>query len=326
MSEDVNIIKLPEDKEIQEIIEKVMNDPTLFHPYNRPFRAMNIANFKTLALDIKLNGLEHKIIKTIDRNDGIIKILDGKLRYIACIIANVVPLYEYRKELSEIQKILLVISKNLNRRHYKLHEKIKIAHFLYAEIKRLRNEKNPPDSINIKRDILPQISKKIEATQDKAIVSEIAKTLQTNNKTVEQGMKILEKSQTDLQSKNVWREIESGKKTINQGYNELAQKSKIKPIQRVTQAQINSTLREQLKKTDSQLQKKSKAKNTLEQKCSRLQLQCNTLEDKLTQIKAIVQSDISKNKMKVKILSIIDNGHIEKEIFPVIEKFGKISP
>jgi len=49
----------------------------------------------------------------------------------------------------------------------------------------LRNEKNRPDSINIKRNISPQISKKIEATQDKAIVSEIAKTLQTNNKTVE---------------------------------------------------------------------------------------------------------------------------------------------
>jgi len=268
----------------------------------------------------------YKIIKTIDRNDGIVKIIDGKLRYIACIIANVVPIYEYRKDLSEFKKIMLTMSKNFNRRDLTLPEKIKIAHFLYAEVKRLRNENYPSTSKSNTLQISAQINKKIEATQDKEIITHIAKNLQTNNKTIEQGMELLEKAQTDKKFKKTWDEIEKGKKTINQAHNELVEKKKIPPTKRVTQAQINSTLRKQLKKTDSQLQKKSRAKDTLEQKCSRLQLQCNALEGKLTQIKTIVLSDISKNKMKVKILSIIDNGHIEKEILPVIEKFGKISP
>ena len=48
------------------------------------------------------------------------------------------------------------------------------------------------------------------------------------------------------------------------------------------------------------------------------------LQSKLNKIKQIIESDISKNRMKTEILKIINDGKEEVELLPALEEFSSI--
>lgn len=79
-----------------------------FHELAKIFPLMDEARFQELVEDIRTNGL----IDPIDLYEG--KVLDGRNRYRACLLAGVSPrCYEYTGD----NPLQYVLSKNLNRRH-----------------------------------------------------------------------------------------------------------------------------------------------------------------------------------------------------------------
>ena len=270
MFDNIESIELPPDQEIRAIIKKLLKDPTIFHPRALLFGLMSIDNLKVLAVDIKLNGIRHKIVKTKDIQDGKIKIIDGKNRYIACILIGLTPRYKYKNYLTEIEKIFFVVSENLNRKHYMKHEKIVIAEFMIQELKKLRKaneskELNPINQNSTQKQL--NQNKKIKTLQDNKMYSAIATTLKTKPKTIKQGVKILEKSNTDPKFKEQWDKIEKGKVSIDRAYNNLKGNIREKPIKTITQMDINKKLSEELKKTETELKSKGKTQDDLTKKC-----------------------------------------------------------
>jgi hypothetical protein len=79
-----------------------------FHPLADLFPLMEGIEFDELVADIKLNGLEEVIVMLDDQ------ILDGRNRYLACLAADVEPLFvPHRGD----DPLAYVISANLRRRH-----------------------------------------------------------------------------------------------------------------------------------------------------------------------------------------------------------------
>ena len=81
-----------------------------FHPESNRFRLMHWDALCELASDIEVNGLEEKI-KLFEG-----KVLDGRNRYIACLMAKVVPEFERLPEDTNAKDY--VWTKNFHRRHF----------------------------------------------------------------------------------------------------------------------------------------------------------------------------------------------------------------
>ena len=90
-----------------------------FHPLSAIFPLMNQEGIRELGLDIKNNEQKEAIVLF----EG--KILDGRNRYLACKMFNIVPRYEKLKE--GIDPLTFIISKNLYRRHLNTAQKCEIA-------------------------------------------------------------------------------------------------------------------------------------------------------------------------------------------------------
>lgn len=79
-----------------------------YHPIADLFPLMTEAELEVLAEDIKANGLKVRILLY----QG--KILDGRNRYLACLKANVTPLFQ---KFNDIDPVRWCLSLNLHRRH-----------------------------------------------------------------------------------------------------------------------------------------------------------------------------------------------------------------
>ena len=259
MFDNIESIELPPDQEIRAIIKKLLKDPTIFHPRSLIFRPMKIDKLKTLAVDIKLNGLKHKITKTKDIKDGKIKIIDGKNRYIACKIVNVPTRYKYKNDLTEIEKIFFVVRENLTRKHYKRNEEIIIGVYVVIEVEKLWeireltlvNQHENQEQLN-----------KIKVIQNKLLLTEVAELVETKPKTIRQAKEILEISNTNPKFKKQWEQVEKGK-PIEPIYNKVKGDIK-KPIKPITQIEISKKLRE--------------TQDGLTKRCLFLEKKCETLE------------------------------------------------
>ncbi len=266
---------------------------------------MSIDKIKTLAVDIKLNGLQHKITKTKDIKDGKIKIIDGKNRYIACKIVNVAPRYKHKNDLTEIEKIFYVVRENLNRKHYKRNEEIIIGVYVVIEVEKLWkireltlvNQHENQEQLN-----------KIKVVQNKLLLTEVAELVETKPKTIRQAKEILEISNTNPKFKKQWEQVKKGK-PIEPIYNKV--KGNIKnPIKRITQIEISKKLRE--------------TQDDLTKRCLFLESRCKTLENKLNRIKTIIKSEIPDCKTKSKILRVIEDGNGKKDIINPIEDLREL--
>jgi hypothetical protein len=128
-------------KEIDHPFSKYLpdKDPGTFpqiHPHADIFPMISLEEMEALAEDIKTNGLKHPItvVDMIDHQTGhdITYILDGRNRWVSCIIAGVDPvLRDETESLTRSKKVSatldLVITENLARRHLSVTEKTLIA-------------------------------------------------------------------------------------------------------------------------------------------------------------------------------------------------------
>lgn len=82
----------------------------VFHPASMIFPLMAEEELQSLADDIKLNGLFEEIVLDADG-----RIVDGRNRQSACLIAGVTP--RYKQLPPGVSPVAYVISENLHRRH-----------------------------------------------------------------------------------------------------------------------------------------------------------------------------------------------------------------
>jgi hypothetical protein len=82
-----------------------------WHPFSKPFPMLDGEQIEALAADIAENGLREPII--VDSHN---RIIDGRNRSAACLLAGVSPKFELFAG-SDAEVLKLVISLNLHRRH-----------------------------------------------------------------------------------------------------------------------------------------------------------------------------------------------------------------
>lgn len=103
-----------------------------WHRHAKLFPMLEADQLNELADDIRENGLRHPIV--IDDQD---RVLDGRNRQAACVIAGVEPVYEPFVG-TESEKLQFVISTNLHRRHLTESQRSMIA----AEVATMRKGDN----------------------------------------------------------------------------------------------------------------------------------------------------------------------------------------
>lgn len=163
-----------------------------FHEYADIFPLIPDADLEALADDIKANGLHHHITTL----DG--KILDGRNRYLACVKAGVVPVFE---EYDGGDPIAFIVSENINRRHLNESQRALVA----ARISNLSHggSRKKDQDANLR----------LEISQDRA-----AQMLNVGKRSVQVAKEIIRKSPDSIP------EIEAGKITLNKVKQEIKAK------------------------------------------------------------------------------------------------------
>lgn len=105
-----------------------------WHPYAKLFPMLGDDELHALAEDIRVNGL--KVPITIDAKD---RIIDGRNREEACVIAGVTPVYEPFVG-TDAEVLKLVISLNVHRRHLTESQRAMVA----AEVANLGDGQRRP--------------------------------------------------------------------------------------------------------------------------------------------------------------------------------------
>lgn len=122
------------DSSAREIIEKYD-----FHPVAKLFPMMDERERAGLVESIKTHGLEQPILLAIDPADGLLKIADGRNRYLACLDAGINPEFdEWNGQGSLLDKIY---SLNYHRRNLSASQRAMVA-AEYANMKRGDNPQN----------------------------------------------------------------------------------------------------------------------------------------------------------------------------------------
>lgn len=91
------------------------------HQYASLFPMMSQAEIQDLADDIQANGLKQPIVTDVNG-----KILDGRNRHAACVIAEIKPVYEPLVG-SDEELLAYVVSSNLKRRHLTTSQRAMVA-------------------------------------------------------------------------------------------------------------------------------------------------------------------------------------------------------
>jgi N6-adenosine-specific RNA methylase IME4 len=95
--------------------------PLEFHPLANLFPLIDGAEFDDLVADIKANG-QHEDIMLLDG-----KVLDGRNRYRACLVAGVAPRFVAFRQDPHGEPLAFVVSKNLKRRHLNESQRAMVA-------------------------------------------------------------------------------------------------------------------------------------------------------------------------------------------------------
>lgn len=184
-------------KEFKEIIE--FNEKE-YHEYANLFPMIPQDELKILADDIKQNGLVNPIVLLNN------KIIDGRNRYEACKLVNIIP--KYITLSLDVDPLTYVISTNLKRRHLTIGQKADIAATL-ANMKHGGNRKSDQEP-NLALDISIEQAAKIMGVSTGSV-----------------------KAAREVQVKYPERrkEIQQGKNTVNAVVKEERKKEQIKTRQ-----------------------------------------------------------------------------------------------
>jgi len=175
-----------------------------FHPLSELFPLMTQDGIRELGIDMKNNGQKEAIVLF----EG--KILDGRNRYLACKMFNIIPIF---KELKEgIDPLTFIISKNLYRRHLNTAQKCEIALKLLrierkkAKARQIRTqfngktESNIPKYKSVRNNMLPH---DYDQVKGKA-VNISAKKVDVSPTTLRKVIKIKKVAKKDPEIKKKW--------------------------------------------------------------------------------------------------------------------------
>lgn len=185
------------------------------HPAAMIFPMMADSELRDLADDIQKNGLLEPILL----HDG--QVLDGRNRLAACGIAGVTPRFSTAEIPDGNSPTLLVISKNLYRRHLTTSQRgaiaVEIIPMLQAEAKERQREHGGtapgrPKTLLVD---LPEVMPAQESSDLRGTVREIAgKAVGVGGSTVERAAKIKEAAP------EAFERVRKGETTVNRAYRE----------------------------------------------------------------------------------------------------------
>jgi len=173
-----------------------------YHPFSVFFSLYSEDKLKLLSESIRKHGLDNPIILF----EG--KILDGRNRYLACLLAKVEPVFE---EYDGNDPIRFVIRQNIIRRHLSTSQRIAAATLIANLEKGQRADVMEKSQIGTPSYVKP-------VTQ-----SEISREFEVSPRSIRDGKRILREAPDKFQ------DIEIGKKTVHEVMREI-QKGKRKPL------------------------------------------------------------------------------------------------
>jgi len=150
------------------------------HELANIFPMMSEEDIRSLAVDIKNNGQQESIIVYED------KILDGRNRFKACQLAEVLPIYENYKGDDPLS---FVISLNLKRRHLSESQKAMVAQSIANRVVGKPNSANLHDNVSLE---------------------DAAEMMNVSRRTTATARKVVEEGQPELRQA-----VEAGKVTVS---------------------------------------------------------------------------------------------------------------
>jgi len=196
-----------------------------FHPLSAIFPLMNQEGIRELGLDMKNNGQEDAIVLF----EG--KILDGRNRYFACKMFEIITKFEELKE--GIDPLTFIISKNLHRRHLNTAQRCEIALKLLrierkkAKARQIRTQfKQKSKNNNLKsketvRVTLPPTENDLEKGKSIEIT---AKKANVSSRTLKKAIKIKEAAEKEPEIEKKWEKAKQNKLSIESIYQEIKKK------------------------------------------------------------------------------------------------------
>jgi N6-adenosine-specific RNA methylase IME4 len=188
-----------------------------YHELSTLFPLLETDKLNELADDIKSNGLQQPVV--IYNN----QILDGRNRFQACKIAGVTPSFT---EYTGSNAISYVMSVNFHRRHLTATQKATVAVKLLPELEKqaklrmqaeLKQNKHRSDKIIGADNVLT--GSRGESVVHASKIANVSKTY------IQQASKIQE------ENPDLFKEMESGKKTIKEAHNEIKKVEHAKRVQ-----------------------------------------------------------------------------------------------
>lgn len=186
------------DEPVQPKPEPVVKWNLEYHEYANLFPMISKDELKQLASDIKQKGLQEPIVLYED------KILDGRNRYEACKLVDIIPQYKHYDQ--EIDPLDYVISINIKRRHLDAGQKAAIA----SEIANMRSGE--------RTDLEP----KTNSSEVKISIETAAKMLNVGTTAVKQFKQLKEKNPEKAT------QVKEGKTKLNAAVKETKKEDQIK--------------------------------------------------------------------------------------------------
>lgn len=179
-----------------------------FHPFASVLPMLSPIEINELAADIQGNGLRSEIVLL----DG--KILDGRNRYKACLIANVEP--RFKDFNGDGDPIDYIVSVNVKRRHLTASQKAMVVAKILdlprgnPKLKSSKNPTNPKSAQNAELETAAGAAKRIDVSQ----------------RTVEQAKEVLKHAPS-----SIIKEVERGEKSVSSAVKEIKKEKEPKPTQ-----------------------------------------------------------------------------------------------
>lgn len=197
------------------------------HPIANIFPEMGEDELKALAADIKKNGLQDRIVLHED------KVLDGRHRQKACIMAGVEPGYIGFAALGEdVRKqgpLNYVISRNLHRRHLTTSQRSQIAVELIPAFQKAEEEARKSAEVTAPKGATSSDAKEAGKEDDKKSKSKggkttakVAKAMGVSPRSVERAKKIAKESPEKAAK------IKAGKSTVGKETRNISAEQKRK--------------------------------------------------------------------------------------------------
>ena len=180
-------------KKYRDILKKM--DEVKFHPLCTFFPIPSESELNSMAERMKESGQYYPILRLKSSGETI----DGRVRYILCLMAEIIPKF-IDLDITDNREIADVVNRlNFDRRHIGLGTKLGIG---------IRMEK----WLNRTLGIIPQEDDNLRGIQDLAMSKQTAKKIHTTSKALNQYKQLIKEAETNPEVKKALENLQKGKK------------------------------------------------------------------------------------------------------------------